>query len=161
MSEEQGEERLGTEAYRNELLALVQRAQGLLGIFDRDLDRLGFEEPDLPAALTAFFDAGGSNRLSIVVHDAGQPARDLPRLLELARWNTHRMELRRTDASARQIYTPFAFSEAGDALRRAHFDDLRVLAEPGDNASATRLAQRFADLVASSTPVSLGDVTGL
>ena len=139
----------------------LSAAQREIRIFDRDLVRLGLENPTRVALLDRFLAADADHHLRIALHDTAPLEAQMPRLLTMLRDYRHNAEVRCTPPHLRQLAEKCVLADRCTGVIRFHEDRARgkyVLEFPGEIEPWWR---RFDDLWQESDPCSPGAVTGL
>ena len=116
----------GNEEYDAAIDTLLARPQRTLRIFDRQLGS-GYNGLHRYELLRAFLLRSRANRLYVVVHDAGNLARDCPRVVNLLRQFSHAITVHETEAQAKRACDPIALADERDYLHRFHYDQPRAL----------------------------------
>jgi hypothetical protein len=139
---------------------LIRETQRVIRIFDRSLSAR-YDSPQRCELLRQFLRADRLNELLIVVHEAQNMARDLPRFTSLLQQFTHSAHVRQTPAAARHIYDPFAVFDATHYLHRFHHAQTRFARGRNDVTGAQTLLDRHKELWDVSTPAAPTTTLGL
>jgi hypothetical protein len=150
----------GMTAYEAALDRLLARPQRHLRIFDRQLGK-SFIALARHELLRSFLMRSRANRIQIVVHDAGNLARDCPRLINLLRQFSHALAIHETEPHAKRVYDPFALADERDHLHRFHYEDSRALLALDDPAGTQPFLDRFQELWEASGPAASATTLGL
>jgi hypothetical protein len=102
-----------------------------------------------------------ANRLYVVLHDAGNLARDCPRMLNLLRQFSDAVAVHETEGQARRACDPVALADERDYLHRFHYDHARALLALDDPQGAHGLLQRFQEIWEASVPAVSATTLGL
>lgn len=150
----------GNAQYNDALDTLFGRPGRKLRIFDRQLGSgyVGVRRQEL---LRQFLLASRSNRIQIVVHDAGNLQRDCPRLVLLLRQFADAININETEPQAKGVYDPFAVMDERDYVHRFHYDDSRGLLGLDDLQGAHGFVQRFEEIWEASAPAISATTLGL
>ena len=106
------------------------------------------------ALLREFLRANPGNRLFVLIHDASNIERSLPRLCDLQRDFGHAFRLRLTPRIAKHVYDPFAVFDASHYLHRFHYKHMRAAEGIHDADGAGELLERFSEIWEVSAPQS-------
>jgi hypothetical protein len=139
---------------------LIRATQRVIRIFDRSLGAR-FDAPERCELLRGFLRADRLNELLIVVHEADNISRTLPRFTSILQQFTHSAHVRQTPASARHIYDPFVVFDASHYLHRFHHAHMRFACGRNDVAGAQSLLDRHKELWDVSTPAAPTTTLGL
>ncbi len=150
----------GSQDYEAAIDVLLGRPQRTLRIFDRQLGA-GYNGVQRYDLLRSFLLRSRANRLYIVLHDAGNLARDCPRMLTLLRQFSHAVTVHETEGEARRACDPVALADERDYLHRFHFDHARALLALDDPQGAHGLLQRFQEIWEASVPAASATTLGL
>ena len=157
-----GSEPFDTEsAYRAALDEVIERAELVICVFDRDLVRMQLDAGERASALQRFLTGTGQRELRIVVHDPVPLTLRMPRLLALLRRYEHRIGIRLSPDECRHLADCHLLADGVHGVRRFHIDwprGVRVL-DDADEIAPWRL--RFDELWELSSPLSLVTTTGL
>jgi len=129
-------------------------------VFDRTLSP-AYNSPQRCEALHQFLLASRSNRIMIVLHDAGALERTCPRLIQLFKLFNHAMVIRQTLRPAKHVYDAFVIFDASHYVHRFHVDHLRAAQGTDDVTGAEQLLDRFAEIWEASAPAVSANVSGL
>jgi len=156
-----GERKLeGNAAYEEALDELIANTTHTLRIFDRRLTT-AYNSPRRHDLLRRLLLARRTNRIHIVLHDAGNVVRDCPRLILLLRQFSHGIAIHETMPAARRVYDPFAIGDEARFVHRFHYNDVRGAATIGDVAATHALLKRFDEIWQASAPAVAANRTGL
>lgn len=150
----------GIVEYEAALDALLSKAQHTIRVFDRVLGK-DFDHAKRHDVLREFLRADRSNRLSIVLHQTGNLARDCPRLLALLKPYSHSLSIHETQPHAQNAQDPFVIVDDRHFLHRFHYDGLRSLLAWNDPNGARQLLERFDNLWEASFPAVSATTIGL
>lgn len=150
----------GSQDYEAALDVLLARPQRTLRIFDRQLGA-GYNSVQRCELLRAFLLRARANRVYIVLHDAGNFARDCPRMLTLLRQFSHAVTVHETEGEARRACDPVVLADEHDYLHRFHYDHARALLALDDPQGAHGLLQRFQEIWEASIPAVSATTLGL
>jgi hypothetical protein len=139
---------------------LIRETQRVIRIFDRALSPR-YDAPERCELLRQFLRADRLNELLIVVHEAENIPRALPRFTSLLQQFSHSAHVRQTPASARHIYDPFAVFDATHYLHRFHHAHMRFARGRNDVAGAQTLLDRHKELWDVSMPAAPTTTLGL
>jgi hypothetical protein len=150
----------GSQDYEAAIDVLLSRPQHTLRIFDRQLGA-GYNSVQRCELLRTFLLRSRANRLYIVLHDAGNLARDCPRMLTLLRQFSHAVTVHETEGEGRRACDPVALADERDYLHRFHYDHARALLALDDPQGAHGLLQRFQEIWEASVPAVSATTLGL
>jgi hypothetical protein len=150
----------GSQDYEAAIDVLLARPQRTLRIFDRQLGA-GYNSVRRYELLRSFLLRSRANRLYIVLHDAGNLARDCPRMLNLLRQFADAVAVYETEGQARRACDPVALADERDYLHRFHYDHARALLALDDPQGAHGLLQRFQEIWEASVPAVSATTLGL
>ena len=150
----------GSQDYDEAIDILLARPQRTLRIFDRQLGA-GYNSAHRYELLRAFLRRSRANRLYVVVHDAGNIARDCPRMISLLRQFSHAVTVHETEGQAKRACDPIALADERDYLHRFHYDHARALLALDDPQGAHGLLQRFQEIWEASVPAISATTLGL
>jgi hypothetical protein len=150
----------GSQDYEAAIDVLLARPRRTLRIFDRQLGA-GYNSVQRYELLRSFLLRSRANRLYIVLHDAGNLARDCPRMLNLLRQFSDAVAVRETEGQARRACDPVALADERDYLHRFHYDHARALLALDDPQGAHGLLQRFQEIWEASVPAVSATTLGL
>jgi len=102
-----------------------------------------------------------TNRVCIVLHDAGNIVRDCPRLVALLRQFSHNLSIHQVLPAAKHVYDPFAIADDTRFVHRFHYEDMRGVESIGDIAGTRLLIRRFDEIWATSVPAVAATIIGL
>lgn len=131
----------------------VPRTESVIRVFENQLPS-AWNNASRMVLLRTFLRANPANRLFVVLHDAGNLERGLPRLCDLQRDFGHAFKLRITPKIAKHIYDPFVVFDASHYLHRFHFKHMRAAEGVHDADNARELLERFSELWEASTSIS-------
>jgi hypothetical protein len=140
--------------------ALIAEADAHIRIFDRAFTR-AWNTPGRQERLRAFLLKRRTNRLEIVLHDAGNLVRDCPRFVLVLKQFSHAVTVRRTLPAAQRVYDPFAIADDLLFVHRFHYDDIRGVMTRADLAATQLLRKRFAEIWEASKPALAATTLGL
>ena len=150
----------GNQDYEAAIDVLLARPQRTLRIFDRQLGA-GYNSVQRYELLRSFLLRSRANRIYIVLHDAGNLARDCPRMLNLLRQFADAVAVHETEGQARRACDPVALADERDYLHRFHYDHARALLALDDPQGAHGLLQRFQEIWEASVPAVSATTLGL
>jgi hypothetical protein len=150
----------GNQDYEAAIDVLLARPQRTLRIFDRQLGA-GYNSVQRYELLRSFLLRSRANRICIVLHDAGNLARDCPRMLNLLRQFADAVAVHETEGQARRACDPVALADDRDYLHRFHYDHARALLALDDPQGAHGLLQRFQEIWEASVPAVSATTLGL
>jgi hypothetical protein len=150
----------GLREYEAVIDRLIPKAERTIRIFDRALSR-AYNSPQRHEALRHFLQASRTNRLLIVVHDAGPIVRDCPRMMELLRQFGPAVRIHETLRVAKHVYDPFVVFDTIHYVHRFHYDHLRAAESNNDLAGAQILLDRFAEIWEASAQAVSASTGGL
>ena len=150
----------GMREYEELIDQLIPSTQRVIRIFDRTLSR-AYNTGTRFEALRQFLLASRSNRLLIVVHDAGVIERDCARMIELLRQFSSAVKIHETLRPAKHVYDPFVVFDASHYVHRFHYDHLRAAHGANDVVGAQQLLDRYEEIWEASAPAVSANTTGL
>lgn len=158
-----GNEPFDTEsAYRAALDEVLERADRLVYIFDRDLVRMQLDSAGRCAALRRFLAGGpGVRELRIVIHDPAPLTLRMPRLTALLRQFEHRIGVRLAPDECRHLADCHLLADGLHGVRRFHADWPRGVCVLDDADEIAAWWGRYDELWGLSSPLSLVTTTGL
>ena len=140
---------------------VIDSADSSIKVFDRDLQRLPFERPEINAQLANFLRRRASNRIQIVVQDSGPLLRYGARLMRLLTSYGHNLQVILATEQTAALTDSLLIVDERHAVIRFHVEQARGKLIMDDAAETRPYAKRFADIVAEGgTAVSPG-VPGL
>ena len=137
--------------------AMLPQTQNVIRVFDKSLPRT-WNANARNEQLRQFLRASPANRLYIVVHDADNIDRELPRLADTLRDFDNAAKVRLTPKIARHIYDPFIVFDASHYLHRFHHAHMRASQGSHDMDGAVELIERHKELWEVSAAVHTGGV---
>ena len=129
-------------------------------VFDSMLSR-AWNSPVRHEALRKFLLTSRTNRLLIVVHDAGPIAREIPRMLELIQKFGTAVRIHQTLTPAKGVYDPFVLFDACHYVHRFHYRFLRAAQGTNDISGTQLLLSRFDEIWEASALAVTAGSTGL
>ena len=150
----------GIQDYEAAIDVVLARPQRTLRIFDRQLSA-SYNSLHRHELLRAFLLRSRANRLYVVVHDAGNLARDCPRILSLLRQFSHAVTVHETEGQGKRACDPIALADERDYLHRFHYDQPRALLALDDAHGAHGLLERFQEIWEASVPAVSATTIGL
>jgi hypothetical protein len=150
----------GIQDYEAAIDAVLARPQRTLRIFDRQFS-VSYNSLHRHDLLRAFLLRSRANRLYVVVHDAGNLARDCPRILNLLRQFSHAVTVHETEGQGKRACDPIALADERDYLHRFHYDQPRALLALDDAPGAHGLLERFQEIWEASVPAISATTIGL
>ena len=139
---------------------LLGQTQSIIRVFDRALPA-AWNTPARMTLLRQFLRRNPTNRLHVVVHDAGNIERNLPRVAEFNRDFGHAFKIRTTPRMAQHLYDPFIVFDASHYLHRFHHARMRAAIGVHDVEGTIQLLDRHLELWDVSVPVSFSNPAGL
>lgn len=121
-------------------------------IFDRDMLRMGLEQPARSELLRHLLGASPNNHLRIVLHDPRSLERASPRLLKLLQLHPDRMEVRQTPKPLRHLADCFLLSDTRHGVVRFHAQQSRGKFFIDDIEATQPWQKRFDELWEAATP---------
>lgn len=146
--------------YRVAIDQVLARATREIFFFDTAL-AADFDRPERIERLRSFLAARSSNRLVILLHDAGSATRTCPRLCALLRRFSEGVSIRQTLESARAASDPLLVVDASHAVRRLHFSQPRSVLMTDDPGAVRPLLERIQQIHEASEPAVSATVLGL
>jgi hypothetical protein len=140
--------------------SLIPRTETIIRVFDRALP-VAWNSPQRAELLRQFLRRNPVNRLYIVLHDASNIERSLPRLAALNRDFGHAFKMRQTPKMAHHLYDPFVIFDASHYLHRFHHAHMRAALGTHDMEGAQALLERHLELWEASMTVSITTPSGL
>jgi hypothetical protein len=131
----------------------VPRTVSVIRVFEHSLPA-AWNNASRMALLREFLRANPVNRLFVLIHDASNIERSLPRLCDLQRDFGHAFRLRLTPRIAKHVYDPFAVFDASHYLHRFHYKHMRAAEGIHDADGAGELLERFSEMWEVSAPQS-------
>jgi hypothetical protein len=131
------------------LLALAQTS---IDIFEANLSEIEWGSKQRVEHLRRFLLASRSNRLRIILQDVDVVPARKPRLMELLRLCSDRMEIRETGADAERLSDTFVLVDRQHYLHRFHADHARAEFGIAQPEPAQDLMLRFDELWQTSEP---------
>lgn len=123
----------------------VPRTVSVIRVFENSLPT-AWNNASRMALLRDFLRANPVNRLFVLIHDASNIERSLPRLCDLQRDFGHAFKLRLTPRIAKHVYDPFAVFDASHYLHRFHYKHMRAAEGIHDADGAGELLERFSEM---------------
>jgi hypothetical protein len=139
---------------------LIPQTLSVIRVFDRVLPNAWNTRARIDL-LRQFLRQSPANRLHVILHDASNIERDLPRVAEFNRDFGHAFKIRQTPRMAHHLYDPFIVFDASHYLHRFHHAHMRAAVGNHDVDGAQALLDRHTELWDVSRPVSLARPTGL
>ncbi|MBM3341094.1 MAG: hypothetical protein FJY56_03130 [Betaproteobacteria bacterium] len=139
---------------------LIPQTQAVIRVFDRTLSA-AWNSAARCHLLKQFLRENRVNRLQVIVHDASNIARELPRVAELNRDFGHAFKIRQTPRMAHHVYDPFIVFDASHYLHRFHHAHMRAAIGKHDVENARQLIDRHLELWEVSSALSLASPSGL
>lgn len=153
---------LNSEAdYREAIDGVIGLATREILIFDRDLVRLQIDTPARIDKLKTFLALAPYCRLRIILHDSGPAERDMSRLQNLLRTNSHAIECRQIPDNLRHLADAHIIADTQNGVRRFHADHARSALITLDEAYLQPWRKRFEDLWELSAVCLTGTISGL
>jgi hypothetical protein len=140
---------------------LIGLAKHSIRVYDIDLSRMGWNAEARARSLSAFLRASPAARLEIVVRDTGWIERSCPRLMQLLKFHSHVIAIRRAGEDARSAMDPLMIVDGVHFLHRFHVSQPRAALSIGDPAAASPLVTRFDAISETSEPGITPTVLGL
>ncbi len=139
---------------------LIPQTATNIRVFDRALPA-AWNSPQRTQLLRHFLRRNPLNRLYVVLHDPGNIAGSLPRVVDLNHDFGHAFKLRQTPKMARHLYDPFILCDASHYLHRFHHAHMRAALGTHDMEGARVLLDRFLELWDVSIAAPLDTPAGL
>jgi hypothetical protein len=133
----------------------MPRTETVIRVFEHTLPVAWNAQPRM-MRLREFLRRNPLNRLFVIVHEAGNIERALPRLAELQKDFGHVFKLRLTPKMAKHIYDPFVVFDASHYLHRFHYRHMRASQGIHDAEGSQELLERFSELWEVSSSIQLG-----
>ena len=130
----------------------VPRTEAVIRVFEHTLPP-AWNSASRMDLLRQFLRVNPINRLLLILHEAGNLPRDLPRLVELQKDFGHAFKIRVTPKMAKHIYDPFVVFDASHYLHRFHYKHMRASEGIHDAEGAQELLDRHVELWEVSAPV--------
>jgi hypothetical protein len=140
---------------------LIGLAKHSIRVYDVDLAGMGWNGEARAHSLAAFLRASPAARLEIVVRDTGWIERSCSRLMQLLKYNSHLIAIRRAGEDARSAMDPLMIVDGVHFLHRFHASQARAALSIGDPAAAAPLVTRFDAISETSEPGITPTVLGL
>jgi hypothetical protein len=150
----------GVADYQAALLQIIQRATSELAVFDFNLADMRLESPAMHAALADFLADPSPRHVRIAIHHTSLLLTRMPRLVDLMRRHTHRIEVRQTPDAYRHLADCHLLADACNGVRRFHVDHARGSLILDDFPEIRPWWNRFEELWDQCRPVSVA-ATGL
>ena len=141
--------------------AVLQRAQRELRIFDQHCVELGLNSAERYEGLRQFLLASRTNRLFIVVHDAGYLAARCPRMTLLLRQFSHAVFVQKTRKELRGLHDNFIVADDNAYLKQFHHEHPRGVLGVEQAVETQALLMRFEEIWENSTPGLAATTLGL
>lgn len=145
--------------YAAAIEALLTATQQSVCVFDHDLAGMGLEQPGRCDTLGRILSAQGTLRM--VLHDPQPLERGMPRLLNLLRHHSDRMEIRQTPKQLRQLSDCFLLGDMAHGVWRFHARHARGKHLLDDAETLQPWHQRFGELWEAATPCLAATRLGL
>jgi hypothetical protein len=139
---------------------LIPQTQSVIRVFDRALPAAWNTQSRIEL-LRQFLRQSPANRLLVIVHDASNIERNLPRVAAFNRDFGHAFKIRQTPRMAQHLYDPFTVFDASQYLHRFHHAHMRAAIGNHDVEGAQQLLERHLELWEVSRPVSFASPSGL
>lgn len=139
---------------------MIARTERIIRVFDCGLAS-AWNTSQRDTLLREFLRRDPSNRLMIVVHDAGNVARSMARVVVLVRDFSHAVKIRQTSRVAQHVYDPFVVFDASHYVHKFHYRHMRAAQGTHDVEGALQLLDRYGELWEASAPAASADVSGL
>ncbi|MCP5269435.1 MAG: hypothetical protein H6943_10450 [Zoogloeaceae bacterium] len=140
---------------------LLAQAEHSISIFDADLSALRLEQPETSAALTRFFRSTPSTLVRISIRNPAPLRNSHPRLLELLRLFSHKLEIRETPAQLSNLSDSILLVDNTSALIRFHNDHPRSKEIIASSELCRPYQKRFEDIWSEGGNQIFATVTGL
>jgi hypothetical protein len=147
--------------YRQAIDITLSTACQEIRIFDRDLERMGLEEPARAGLLAAFLAGDKDRRIRIVVRNPEPLQRRFPRLLALIRRHSQAVEIRQTPDHLQGLADCEILADKKHGTLRTHADHPRGKRISDDPKEVHPWWQRFDELWDASQPCSPATSIGL
>lgn len=132
--------------------ALLPLAVTDILVFDRDLKEGDWNSPERSHVLRGFLLGNRRARLQIVVHDTRHIEAQLPRLVQVLRDFSHKVQILRTIEDGRNARDGFAIVDDRHVLHRFHQDFVRGELSLHAPARARELKGRFDEILLFTEP---------
>lgn len=152
---------LGERLYEAATELLIAKAERELLIFDPNLSRGGYQSLKCSEALQNFLAKDRQNRLTIVLHEADFFSESCPRLRDLMETYSHAIDIYVTDDSARVAQDAFVLADKAHYLHRFHINQARFRYVLDDEVATKPLAERFEQLLETTSSAVFATVVGL
>ena len=139
---------------------LIPQTEMIIRVFDKALPS-AWNNLQRIELLRQFLRCNPANRLYVILHDADNIERNLPRLADFHRDFGHVFKIRQTPKMARHLYDPFVVFDASHYLHRFHHAHMRAALGTHDVEGAKQLLDRFLELWEASAPLSGGSAGSL
>ena len=150
----------GMREYEAVVDELIPRTLRAIRVFENILPR-AWNSPARYEVLRQFLLANRTNRLLVVVHDAGTIERECPRLVELLQQFGTAIRIHQTLTPAKGVYDPFVVFDANHYVHRFHYRHLRAAQGTNDIAGTQLLLDRFAEIWEASALAVTAGTSGL
>jgi len=157
-----GRELLETyDAVAGAVAAAAAAAHHRLRIYAPSLDPRLFANAALTEAVASLAAASNRNRARVLVQDSASVLHSLPRWLALARRLPTFVEVRRLAEDQEAAPEMFVLVDRAGYVHQPRIELLRVLADPADGRTTSRLVRRFDALWDRSEPIAEISTLGL
>lgn len=150
----------GVREYEAVIDGMIPQTMRAIRVFDTALPRT-WNSPARFEALRQFLLANRTNRLLIVVHDAGPIERECPRLVELLEQFGTAVRIHQTLSPAKHVYDPFVLFDANHYVHRFHYRFLRAAQGTNDIEGTQLLLTRFEEIWEASFLAVTAGTSGL
>lgn len=150
----------GMREYEAVIDGMIPQTLRAIRVFENVLPR-AWNSPARYEALRQFLLTNRTNRLLIVVHDAGLVERECPRMVELVEQFGTAVRIHQTLTPAKGVYDPFVLFDANHYVHRFHYRFLRAAQGTNDIAGTQVLLGRFDEIWEASVLAVTAGSTGL
>ena len=140
---------------------LIDLAKLSIRVFDIDLSRTGWNNAARTDKLAKFLRGAPGAKIEIILHDTSWIERSCPRLLNLFRFHSHAIAIRKTGEDARAAMDPLIIGDGIHFLHRFNVGQPRGALSIGDPEAAVPLVTRFDAISESAEPGLTASVLGL
>ncbi|HKY01360.1 MAG TPA: hypothetical protein VJM53_02285 [Burkholderiales bacterium] len=141
--------------------ALYELAQRELCIFDPDLEMLALNALSRAGTLRTFLTGGPDNRVRIALHDPAHAQQACPRLIELLRDFSPRVQIYRTEGVAANAQDRFILADQLHFVRRPVAEQSRGVFGLHQTQDARLLQERFEEIWVLSVEAVAANTLGL
>jgi hypothetical protein len=138
----------------------VSESRRFLRIFDDRGEFYGLDRRPLIAGLVALLKRNSDNRVMLVLHDPSFVGQRCPRLCELIRTFSPRLQVLKTDPNIEGFSRGLVIADDAVVLRRPHFGQSYTFIDY-DEKAISAAGTLFEEILGHATPVLPGQATGL